>query len=94
MKKLAQYLILLMLLISQAATALATIEFLKMKPTDQYEYVKPLMIKFLQRGYKKVPDNPFTLIGAIEKLAYEKGYTYQNVEEVAEEAAIRLGMTK
>lgn len=77
---------------AQAASALAMIEFMKMKPTDQYSTIKPIMLAFLQRGYKKVPDNEFILIGAMEKLAYEKGYTYQNIERVAQEAAERLGM--
>lgn len=87
-----RWLLILAAFVAQTAAALATIEFMKMKPTDQYDYVKPIMLKFLRSGYKKVPDNEFTLISAIEKLAYEKGYTYQNIEDVALEAAIRLGM--
>lgn len=92
--KYARWLILLALFVSQLATALAVIEFMKLKPTDQFNVVKPIMLSFLQNGYKKVPDNEFTLISAIEKLAYEKGYTYQSIEEVAKEAALRLGMTR
>lgn len=93
-RRLARWLLLGVLAISQAAYALATIEFMKMQPLDQAKVVKPIMLRFLSRGYKKVPDNEFTLIGAIEKLAYEKGYTYHNLDDVAEEAAVRLGMQK
>lgn len=82
------------LVFSQTAMALATIEFLKMEGSQQYDVVKPIMLSVLQRGYKKVPSNEFTLINAIKKLAFEKGYTYQNIENVAEEAAIGLGMTR
>ncbi len=92
MKRLAQSLILLMLLISQAAAALATIDFMKMKTSEQMDVVKPIMLSFLQSGCKKVPDNSYTLVSAIEKLAYAKGYTYQSVETVAKEAALGLGM--
>jgi len=87
-------LLLALLLVAPAAWALATIEFMKMKPTAQYDVVKPMLVKFLERGYKKVPDNPFVLIKEIEKIAYEKGYTYQNVEDVALEAATGLGMIR
>lgn len=90
----SRWLILVLAFVAQVASALATIEFMKMEPSQQYDVVKPLMVKFLQRGYKKVPNNPFTLISAIEKVAYAKGYTYQNIEDVALEAAESLGMTR
>lgn len=67
---------------------------MELKSSQQYDIVNPIMIGFLKAGYKKVPDNAFTLISEIKKLAFEKGYTYQNVEDVAKEAAMRLGMTK
>lgn len=90
----SRWLILALALVAQAASALATIEFMKMGATEQYDVVKPMLVKFLQRGYKKVPDNPFTLIRAIEKITYAKGYTFQNIEDVALEAAESLGMIR
>ena len=82
------------LCIAGAANALAMIEFLELKPTQQYEIIQPIAIGFLKAGYKKVPDNNFSLISEMKKIAYEKGYTYQNVEEVAKEAALKMGMTR
>ena len=58
------------------------------------EIMRPIALGFLKSGYKKVPDNEYSLCEAVKKLAFEKGYVYQNVEEVAKEAAIRLGMTR
>jgi hypothetical protein len=80
--------------IATAACAMATIEFMELTNLQQYKVVQPLLIGFLKAGYKNVPDNGFALVDAMRKLAFEKGYTYQNVEDVAKEAAIRLGMNR
>lgn len=56
--------------------------------------IKPIQISFLQSGYRKVPDNSYGLALEVKKIAFEKGYTYQSIEEVAKEAAIRMGMTR
>ena len=85
---------LIALLMAQSAFALATIDFMKMEPSDQMAAVKPIMIGFLQRGFKRIPNNEWTLIAEMKRLAFEKGYNYQNMETVAEEAAVRLGMTR
>lgn len=74
--------------------AMATIEFLQLGASRQYEVMTPIMLGFLKAGYKNVPSNEFILAAEVKKLAYEKGYTFQNVEEVAKEAAIRLGMKR
>lgn len=93
MKILARCLVLLAMLLSPAATAVSTIEFLQMDISAQMDALKPISISFLKRGCKKVPSNEITLAHEIKRLAYEKGYTYQNLEEVAKEAAMTLGMT-
>lgn len=92
--KIARWVILAALVVSQSALALSTIEFMKMEPIAQMQVIKPIMLRFLSRGFKRVPSNEFTLIGRIEKIAYEKGYTFQNIETVAEEAAVSLGMER
>lgn len=93
MKRL-RWMLLLTALVAQIAHALTMIEFMEMKAGRQTEIVKPIMLSFLRVGYKRVPSNEITLIIEMEKLAYEKGYRYESVEQVAKEAAIRLGMTQ
>lgn len=77
-----------------SAAGMATIEFMQLGAGDQYDAVKPIMVSFLKAGYRKVPDNEILLIVEIRKLAFEKGYTYQSVDDVAKEAALRMGMTR
>jgi hypothetical protein len=89
-----KWIALLLLLVTSTAHAMATIEFLKLGASDQYQAIKPIMLGLLSAGYKNVPSNEFILAGEIKKLAFEKGYTYQSLDEVAKEAAIRLGMTR
>jgi hypothetical protein len=82
------------LLFSTMANAISAIEFLKAETDNrEAEYVKPLVIQFVSRGYKNVPDWP-KLSRAIRKKILEKGYTYQSLESVAEEAAIDEGMKR
>lgn len=86
--------VLLVAFMAGIAHAVAVIEFLEMGATDQYKALHPVLIGFLKAGYKNVPDNEFSLAQDIKKLAFEKGYTYQSLEEVAKEAALRAGMTR
>lgn len=82
------------LTISQAAWALSAIEYLRMKgASEQNKVMEPIVDSFVARGYKKVP-NWAKLDNQVRDLIREKGYTYQNVENVAEEAAIAGGMTR
>ena len=93
MKRL-RWLLLLAIFIANAASALAAIEFLRMEDaSDKANFLKPIIVSFVSRGYKKVPDWP-SLSNECRKLILEKGYTFQNMEQVAEEAAIRLGMSR
>lgn len=80
-------------LYATTAQAMATIEFMKLGVSEQMDVVQPIMVSFLAGGCKKIPDNSARLVREMKKLAYEKGYTYQNVEGVAKEAATGLGMT-
>lgn len=82
------------MIFATAAHALAVVEFLKMDVSQQMDVIKPIQISFLQSGYRKVPDNSYGLALEVKKIAFEKGYTYQSIEEVAKEAAIRMGMTR
>lgn len=82
------------LAVSCNALAMATIEFLQLGPSDQMTKLEPVMLGFVKAGYKNVPSNEYKVATEIKKLAYEKGYTYQSLDEVAKEAAIRLGMTR
>lgn len=81
-------------LVPMVADAMAMVEFMELTSVRQHDIVKPLLIGFLKAGYKSIPDNEFTLISEMKKLAFAKGYTYQSVDEVAKEAAINLGMKR
>lgn len=82
------------LALSQAAWALSAIEYLRMKDASQQNKVmEPIVDGFVSRGYKKVP-NWARLDNQVRDLIREKGYTYQSIEGVAEEAAIAGGMTR
>lgn len=86
-------LLLLAAFVTQTAFALAAIEFIKLDATSQRQALEPIIYSFVSRGFKKVPDWVELSI-QVRKITLEKGYNYQSIETVAEEAAIRLGMTR
>lgn len=90
----ARWTMLLALVVSQSVAAMTALEFLNVKDAvDQARILEPIVISFVRRGHKKVPDwAPLSF--EIRKLVLEKGYTYQSLEPVALEAAYRLGMEK
>lgn len=74
------------------ASALAAIEFMRLDDaTKRREALEPIIHGFLSRGFKKVPDWP-ALGSEVRRVILERGYTYQALDSVAEEAAVRLGM--
>lgn len=94
MKRRLRNLALLALLIPQLAFGMAAIEYLKLQHAhEQARILEPIIVSFVSRGYKNVPDWA-PLAHAVRALILKNGYTYQNVENVAEEAAIGLGMTR
>ena len=54
---------------------------------------KEEVIKLVAKGYKNVPDWA-RLSSLMKKKILEKGYTTQDIDAVAEEAALDGGMTK
>lgn len=95
MKTLRKVLIAVALLcVAGGAHAIAAIEFMKMDSAQgQSDVLKPIIISFLSKGYKKVPDWA-RLASLVRAKILEKGYTYQSLESVAEEAAVGAGMTR
>jgi hypothetical protein len=83
-----------LLLFTQLANAMSALEFLRAE-TDGKEapIMKEIVIKLVAKGYKKVPDWP-KLSSLTRRIILEKGYTNQDVEAVAEEAAVADGMTR
>lgn len=78
--------------LASPAAAIAVIDFLKLEAHEQRLALEPVIHSYLRVGYKKVPDwIPLSI--EIRKIALEKGYSYQSLDQVAKEAALRLGMT-
>lgn len=90
--KFARWFLIVALLWAQTVAAMAVIEFLKLDASGRSNALEPIIHSYLRVGYKKIPDWA-ELSHEIRKLALEKGYSYQSLEEVAKEAALRLGMT-
>lgn len=84
----------LLLLVTGTATAMTALEFLRAE-TDNNEArtMKEVVIKLVAKGYRNVPDWP-RLSSVTKKKILEKGYTNQDIDGIAEEAALGAGMTK
>ena len=55
--------------------------------------MKQVVINLVAKGYKRVPDwAPLSSI--TKKKILERGYTNQDIEGIAEEAALGAGMTR
>lgn len=78
--------------IATQAGAMSAIEFVKLDMgSPQRQALEPIVFSFVSRGYKDVPDWP-KLSNLVRARVLEKGYTYQSLETVAEEAAVAAGM--
>jgi superfamily II helicase len=55
--------------------------------------MKEIVIKLVSKGYKNVPDW-VKLSRITRQKILEKGYTDEDIEAVAEEAALAAGMTR
>jgi SpoVK/Ycf46/Vps4 family AAA+-type ATPase len=80
--------------IVEIASAMSALEFLRAQ-TDNKEapVMKEIVIKLVTKGYKNVPD--WARLSALTRSKIlEKGYTSQDIEAIAEEAALAAGMTR
>jgi len=76
------------------ATAMSALEFLRAEANNKEAgAMKEVVIKLVAKGYKRVPDWA-PLSGMTKQKILEKGYTNQDIEGIAEEAALGAGMTK
>lgn len=80
--------------LSSVARAVAIIEFLQKPDVEQYKWMQQQQIAWLKAGYKGIPDNPWTVLNEMKRIALAKGYTYQSIDDVAKEAAAATGMTR
>ncbi len=85
--------ILLVIFITSQAFALTGLEYVKLEPSKQKEFVTPYIHKYIEEGYKKVPDWAYLII-TIESMIREHGWGSKDVSEIIPLAAIKLGMTK
>ena len=83
-----------LLAVTDVALAVSALEFLRVE-TDNREapLMKEIVIKLVTKGYKNVPDWA-RLSSITRKKILEKGYTNQDIEAIAEEAALTSGMTR
>jgi hypothetical protein len=84
----------LLALMTGVASAISALEFLRAEADNkEARMMKEEVIKLVAKGYKNVPDWP-QLSDLTKKKILEKGYTTQDIDAVAEEAALSAGMTK
>jgi hypothetical protein len=84
----------LLALTTGAASAISALEFLRAEAdNNEARMTKEEVIKLVAKGYKNVPDWA-RLSSLMKKKILEKGYTTQDIDAVAEEAALDGGMTK
>jgi hypothetical protein len=77
-----------------AANAASALDFLRAEADNsEARMMKDVVIKLVAKGYKRVPDWA-PLSNMTKKRILERGYTNQDIEGVAEEAALGAGMTK
>jgi hypothetical protein len=83
-----------LLAVTDVALAVSALEFLRAE-TDNREasLMKEIVIKLVTKGYKNVPDWA-RLSSITRKKILEKGYPNQDIEAIAEEAALTSGMTR
>lgn len=82
------------LFVSGTATAMTALEFLRAEAdNNEARTMKEVVIKLVAKGYKNVPDWA-RLSSVTKKKILEKGYTNQDIDGIAEEAALAVGMTK
>jgi hypothetical protein len=76
------------------ATAMSALEFLRVEADNKEAAImKEVVIKLVAKGYKRVPDWA-PLSGMTKRKILERGYTNQDIEGIAEEAALGAGMTR
>jgi hypothetical protein len=76
------------------ATAMSALEFLRAEAENKEASVmKEVVIKLVAKGYKRVPDWA-PLSNMTKKKILKRGYTNQDIEGIAEEAALGAGMTR
>jgi hypothetical protein len=82
------------LAVADVALAMTALEFLKAE-TDYKEepIMREIEIKLVAKGYKNVPDWR-RLSSITRQKILEKEYTTQDIEAIAEEAALTAGMTR
>jgi hypothetical protein len=80
--------------VTEFASAMSALEFLRAEAdNNEARAMKEVVIKLVAKGYKNVPDWA-RLSSVTKKKILEKGYTNQDIEGIAEEAAFAAGMTR
>jgi hypothetical protein len=86
--------VILLLIQNKVAVAMSALEFLRAEAdNNEAQIMKQEVIKLVAKGYKKVPDWPELSYLTKQKIL-EKGYTTQDIDSIAEEAALSGGMAK
>jgi hypothetical protein len=79
---------------TEVAAAMSALEFLRAEAdNNEARAMKEEVIKLVAKGYKNVPDWA-RLSSVTKKKILEKGYTNQDIDGIAEEAALGAGMTR
>lgn len=91
MKKLIITMFISLFLMIGTASATTGVEFLRADWLKQFEIIEPLIVRFVEQGYKNVP-NWYNLEEEMEKLIRKKGLATEDVYDISLEAAKALGM--
>ena len=84
----------LMLTFCGAVNARSALEFLRAEASNKESAVmKEIVILLVSKGYKNVPDWP-RLSSVTKAKILEKGYRTEELEAIAEEAALGAGMRR
>jgi hypothetical protein len=83
-----------LLAVTDVALAVSALEFLRAETNNkEASMMKEIVIKLVAKGYKNVPD--WARLSSVTRAKIlEKGYTNQDIEPIAEEAALTSGMTR
>lgn len=89
--------VLVAVIISSSAewtNAMSALEFLRAEAdNNESRAMKEVVIKLVAKGYKNVPDWA-RLSSLTKKKILEKGYNNQDIDGIAEDAALGVGMTR
>jgi len=76
-----------------SAYAMSGLEFMKSEAREKRKVLEPVILDYVAKGYKKVPDWA-SLSNKIEGVIREKGWGSKDIKSIALDASEELGMSR